>query len=78
LPKYASDIRRTSLNLDFRLVAEARDILGTNGTTATVRAALEDVIVRDKLRRLAARTYEDVTPEEFEELERSGGLCEDE
>jgi hypothetical protein len=78
VPKYASAIRRTSLNLDLGIVAEAREILGTNGTTATVRAALEDVIVRDKLRRLAARTYEDVTPEEFEQLERSGGLCEDE
>jgi Arc/MetJ family transcription regulator len=58
------------MNLDLGLVAEARDILGTNGATDTVRAALEDVIRRDKLRRLAARTYEDVTPEEFEELER--------
>jgi Arc/MetJ family transcription regulator len=70
MPKYASEIRRTSMNLDLGLVAEARDILGTNGATDTVRAALEDVIRRDKLRRLAARTYEDVTPEEFEELER--------
>jgi hypothetical protein len=78
VPKYASDIRRTSLNLDLGLVAEARDILGTNGTTATVRAALEDVIVRDKLRRLAARTWVHVTPEELEELERAGGICDDE
>ena len=78
MPKYASEIRRTSMNLDLGLVAEARDVLGTNGTTETVRAALEDVIRRDKLRRLAARTYEDVTPEEFEELERWGGICEDE
>jgi Arc/MetJ family transcription regulator len=70
MPKYASEIRRTSLNLDFGLVAEAREILGTNGTTETVRAALQDVIVRDKLRRLAARTWEHVTPEEWEELER--------
>jgi hypothetical protein len=77
MPKYASEIRRTSLNLDLGLVAEARDVLGTNGTTETIRAALEDVIVRDKLRRLAARTYEDVTPEEFEELERASGICED-
>jgi hypothetical protein len=77
MPKYASEIRRTSLNLDLGLVAEARDVLGTNGTTETVRAALEDVIVRDKLRRLAERTYEDVTPEELEELERASGICED-
>jgi Arc/MetJ family transcription regulator len=70
VPKYASEIRRTSLNLDLGLVAEARDILGTNGTTETVRAALEDVIRRDKLRRLTEWTFEHVTPEEFEELER--------
>jgi Arc/MetJ family transcription regulator len=69
VPKYASEIRRTSLNLDLGLVAEARDILGTNGTTETVRAALEDVIRRDKLRRLAAWRIEP-TPEEEEEFER--------
>jgi hypothetical protein len=69
VPKYASEIRRTSLNLDVGLVAEARDILGTNGTTATVRAALEDVIRRDKLRRLAEWRIE-LTPEEEEEFER--------
>jgi Arc/MetJ family transcription regulator len=72
VPKYAFEVRRTSLNVDLGLIAEAGDILGTKGPTETVRAALEDVIVRDKLRRLAERTYEDVTPEEFEELERSG------
>jgi Arc/MetJ family transcription regulator len=69
VPKYASEIRRTSLNLDLGLVAEARDILGTEGTTETVRAALEDVIRRDKLRRLAAWRIE-LTPEEEEEFER--------
>jgi Arc/MetJ family transcription regulator len=77
MPKYASEIRRTSLNLDLGLVAEARDVLGTNGTTETVRAALEDVIRRDKLRRLAEWHIE-LTPEEEEELERWGGVCDDE
>jgi Arc/MetJ family transcription regulator len=70
MPRYASQIHRTSLRLDRGLVTEAREILRTNGTTDTVRAALEDVIRRDKVRRLAERTNEDVTPEEFEELER--------
>jgi Arc/MetJ family transcription regulator len=69
VPKYASEIRRTSLNLDLGIVAEARDILGTNGTTETVRAALEDVIRRDKLRRLAEWRIE-LTPEEEAEFER--------
>jgi Arc/MetJ family transcription regulator len=72
VPKYASEIRRTSLNLDHGLVAEARDVLGTNGTTETVRAALEDVIRRDKLRRLA-QWHIELTAEEEAELERWGG-----
>jgi Bacterial antitoxin of type II TA system, VapB len=69
MPKYASEIRRTSLNLDLGIVAEARDILGTDGTTATVRAALEEVIRRDKLRRLAEWRFE-LTPEGEKEFER--------
>jgi Arc/MetJ family transcription regulator len=62
--------RRTSLNLDIDLVAQARDVLGTNGTTETVHRALEDVIRREHLRRLAERTFEDLTPEVLEELRR--------
>ncbi len=34
-------VKRTSLNLDLKLVAEARDELGTKNTTDTVHAALE-------------------------------------
>ena len=46
-------IKRTSLNIDFDLVAQAREILETNGTTDTVHRALEEVIRRDALKRLA-------------------------
>jgi Arc/MetJ family transcription regulator len=46
-------IKRTSLNLDLDLVARAREVLQTSTTTDTVRRALEDVIRRDALRRLA-------------------------
>jgi Arc/MetJ family transcription regulator len=60
--------KRTSLNLDVDLVAEARDVLGTNGTTETVHRALEDVIRREHLRRLTERTFEDLTPEALDEL----------
>jgi Arc/MetJ family transcription regulator len=60
--------KRTSLNLDLDLVAQARDVLGTNGTTETVHRALEDVIRREHLRRLAQRTFEDLTPEALEKL----------
>jgi len=62
--------KRTSLNLDVDLVAEARDVLGTNGTTETVHRALEAVIRREHLRRLTQRTFEDLTPEALDELRR--------
>lgn len=45
-------IKRTSLNLDLDLVAEAREELGSNGTTDTVHRALAEVVRRAKLRRL--------------------------
>ena len=61
-------IKRTSLNLNLELVAAARDVLGTNGTTETVHRALEDVVRREKLRRLAEWTI-DLTPEEEERLD---------
>jgi Arc/MetJ family transcription regulator len=62
--------KRTSLNLDVDLVAEAREVLGTNGTTETIHRALQDVIRREHLRRLAAETFEDLTPEALEDLRR--------
>jgi Arc/MetJ family transcription regulator len=46
-------IKRTSLNLDLDLVDKAREVLETTTTTDTVHRALEDVIRRDALRRLA-------------------------
>ena len=61
-------IRRTSLNLDLDLVARARGVLGTSGTTDTVHGALEEVVRREKLRRLAEWTF-DLTQEEEERLD---------
>ena len=61
-------IRRTSLNLNLDLVAEARGVLGTNVTTDTVHRALEEVVRHEKLRRLAERRFE-LTPEEEERLD---------
>lgn len=66
-----SVIKRTSLNLELDLVAEAREILGTHGTTDTVTRALEEIVRREKLRELAERTFEDLTPEALEELRRT-------
>ena len=50
-------VKRTSLNLDLDLVGRAREVLGSNGTTDTIHRALEEVVRREKLRRLAARDF---------------------
>lgn len=63
-------IKRTSLNLDLDLVADARGVLGTSGTTDTVHEALREVVRRERLRRLAEWTFDDLTPEVLEELRR--------
>jgi Arc/MetJ family transcription regulator len=51
-------IKRTSLNLDMSLVDEAREVLGTSGTTETVHKALAEVVRRNKLQQLAAWTFD--------------------
>ncbi|HEX4745667.1 MAG TPA: type II toxin-antitoxin system VapB family antitoxin [Gaiellaceae bacterium] len=60
-------IRRTSLNLDLDLVAQAREVLGTRTTTETIHRALEEVVRRDALRWLASWTP-DLTLDELERL----------
>lgn len=60
-------IKRTSLNLDFDLVAQARDVLSTRGTTETIHRALEEVVQRDALRELA-EWRPDLTLDELEAL----------
>ena len=61
-------IKRTSLNLDLELVAEAREVIGSNGTTDKVHRALEEVVRQEKLRRLAERDLSELTPEVLEGL----------
>jgi Arc/MetJ family transcription regulator len=68
LPGHTPKIKRTSLNLDFELVEQAREVLHTSGTTDTVHKALEDVIRRDALRRLAEWDLGDLTLEELERI----------
>ena len=60
-------VKRTSLNLDLDLVAEAREVLQTRETTQTVHRALEEVVRQARLRRLSARRFE-MTNEELERL----------
>lgn len=61
-------VKRTSINLDHDLVAQAREILDSNGTTDTVHRALEEIIRQEKLRRLTERKFEDLTPEVLRKL----------
>jgi Arc/MetJ family transcription regulator len=63
-------IKRTSMNLDLDLVGEARELLGTNGTTDTVHRALREVISLEKRRRLAAWDLGGMTLEDLKELRR--------
>lgn len=65
-------VKRTSLNLDLDLVAEARSVLGSNGTTDTVHRALEEVVRQEKLRRLTEHDFSELTPEKLRELRATG------
>jgi Arc/MetJ family transcription regulator len=67
-------IKRTSLNLDFDLVQQAREVLSTRGTTETIHRALEEVVRRDALSELAD-WRPDLTLDDLKELRgpRHGG-----
>ncbi len=58
------------MNVDIHLVEQAAQVLGTKGTTATVHAAMEDVVARARRRRLAARDFPDLTLDGLAELRR--------
>lgn len=62
--------KHTSLYLDGRLLQEAQAVLGTSGPTGTVRAALEDVVRRARLKSLASWDVE-LSPDELEDLRAS-------
>ncbi len=49
--------RRTSLNLDFKLLAEAKEVLETTATTETIHRALAEVVRQARLQRLAKRRF---------------------
>lgn len=66
----ANSTRRTNINLDMDLVRQASEVLGTRQTTATVHAALREVVARAARRRLAEWDLEDLTPEVLEEIRK--------
>jgi Arc/MetJ family transcription regulator len=59
--------KHTSLYVDEDLLREAQAVLGTTGPTGTVRAALEDVVRRARLRNLAEWELE-LGPSDLEAL----------
>lgn len=60
-------VKRTSLNLDLDLVAEAKQVLDTRETTQTIHRALEEVVRQARLRQLLAHRFE-ITNEELKRL----------
>jgi len=64
-------VRRTTINLDSDLVADARDVLHTKNTTDTVHGALRDVVRRERLKRLGEWDLGGKTLEDLKELRRS-------
>ena len=62
-------IKKTSFNLDRSLVARASNVLGTRTMTETIRRALDEVVRRQELRRLA-EWRPDLTLDEFSRLRR--------
>lgn len=59
--------KHTSLYLDEDLLREAEEILGTAGPTGTVRAALENVVRRARLKNLTTWEVE-LTPADLDAL----------
>lgn len=61
--------RRTSINLDFDLVEEAKEVLDTRETTETIHRALAEVVRQARLQRLARRRF-DFGDADLQELRR--------
>jgi Arc/MetJ family transcription regulator len=62
-------VKRTNINLDTALVAQAAAVLGTARTTDTVHAAMRDVVAREHRRRLASRDlFDDITAGELDAM----------
>jgi Arc/MetJ family transcription regulator len=64
-------VKRTTINLDAELVAEAQKVLETRNTTDTVHGALRDVVRRERLKRLGEWDLGGKTLEDLKELRRS-------
>ncbi len=70
-------IKRTSLNLDLDLVAQARDVLDTRTTTETIHRALEEVVRQEALKRLTEWDLGGMTLADLEGIRRGWFLDEE-
>lgn len=61
-------IRKTTMNLNDDIVRQAQEILGTDNATATVHAALRDVIRTFRLQQAAELRFADDAWAETKEL----------
>ena len=62
---------RTTVLIDPTLIDQARQVLGTSGTTATIRCALAEVVARDQRRQLASWDLGDMTVDDLDQLRRA-------
>lgn len=67
-------VKRTSMNVDLDLVREAQEVLGTQGTTETVHAALREIVRRRRLERLLRHDFSNL---DVDEIRRSRWETED-
>ena len=63
-----ANVKRTTMNLDRDLIAEAAEALGTSGATETVHEAMRDVIRRRNLEALTKLRFPDLTLEKLKEM----------
>jgi Arc/MetJ family transcription regulator len=63
--------QHTTLNLDMQLVAEAQRVLGTRQVTETIHRALQEIVDRDKRRRLLEIGIGEMTPQTLEEMRQN-------
>jgi Arc/MetJ family transcription regulator len=66
-------IKRTNINLDMDLIAEAAAELGTTRTTDTVHQALREAVDRARRGRLARRDFPDLTLDVLDAARRERG-----
>jgi Arc/MetJ family transcription regulator len=62
---------RTTVLIDPALIDQAGRVLGTSGTTTTIRCALADVVARDKRRQLASWDLGEMTLDDLDQLRRA-------